>query len=269
MIKDINADGEFHRATAVSRVADDVWEGRFSDDWCIGKGLNGGYVMALGARVLSAALPHKDPLAVTAYYLARTEPGPVRCEVDILRGGSSVSFGNVRMIQSSELKVQLTGVFTDASKLRGVSRVADPMPDTPGFDACADMPRAGNITLRERLLQKATPANVAAMNGTPDNSGRWQGWTAFADGSEIDAFALLMFADSFPPPSFTLHGPVGWVPTLELTVQIHGRPAPGPLRCEFKTALISNGIVNEEGTLWDSAGQVVAVCRQTALLRQT
>ncbi|MGK2915762.1 MAG: thioesterase family protein [Porticoccaceae bacterium] len=260
--------GEFHRDTAVERVADNVWQGVFSDGWCIGKGLNGGYVMALGARALSAALPHKDPLAVTAYYLARTEPGPVRCEVDVLRSGGSVSFGNVRMIQNGQLKVQLTGVYTDADKLNGAFLSADAMPDIPPIDACDDMPQADSITLRQRLLQRATPANVAAMNGAPDNSGRWLGWTALADGSDIDAFALLMFADSFPPPSFTLYGPLGWVPTLELTVQIHGRPARGPLRCEFKTALISNGIVDEEGTLWDSTGRVVAVCRQTALLKQ-
>ena len=260
--------GEFHRDTAVEQVEDNVWQGMFSAGWCIGNGLNGGYVMALGARALAAALPHKDPMAVTAYYLARTEPGPVRCEVDVLRKGGSLSFGNVRMMQNGQVKVHITGVYTDADQLNGTSIVADPIPDIPDFDACQDMPQGEKVTLRERLLQRATPANVAAMNGTPDHTGRWLGWTALADGSNIDAFALLMFADSFPPPSFTLHGPVGWVPTLELTVQIHGRPAPGLLRCHFRTALISKGVVNEEGTLWDSGGQVVAVCRQTALLRQ-
>ncbi len=260
--------GEFDRDTAVYQVAPNVWDGHFAEGWCIGKGLNGGYVLALGARALAGALPHKDPLAVTGYFLARTEPGSVRCEVEILRSGGSVSFGNVRLVQHGEVKVQVTGVYGDAARQRGFSRVATPMPAIPPFDACENMPRAANITLRERLVQRATPANVAAMNGAPDGAGRWLCWTEFADGSAIDAFALLMFADSFPPPTFTIHGAAGWVPTLELTVQIHGRPAPGPLRGEFKTPLISNGLVNEDGTLWDSDGQVVAVCRQTALLKQ-
>ena len=44
-----------------------------------------------------------------------------------------------------------------------------------------------------------------------------------SDGSDPDVIALLMFADAFPPPIFTVFGPVGWVPTLELTVQVRAR----------------------------------------------
>ena len=32
--------------------------------------------------------------------------------------------------------------------------------------------------------------------------------------------SLLLFADAFPPPVFSLYGLVGWVPTLELSVQL-------------------------------------------------
>jgi len=37
-----------------------------------------------------------------------------------------------------------------------------------------------------------------------------------------------MFADIMPPPIFTIYGAFGWVPTVELTVQVRRKPAGGP-----------------------------------------
>ncbi len=259
--------GEFARDSAVRRAGDNIWEAELSAGWCLGEIVNGGYVMAVAARALSAALPHKDPLTVTAYYLARAVPGPVQCVVEVLRTGGSVSQGLVKVLQNGEVKVQLIAIFTDRKRLAGVDRVLEKIPEMPTFDQCLSAPCPPGLTYRQRVVQKMSPANVRSLEGDPDGSGRWLGWTAFADGSAIDAFGLLMFADGFPPPPFTLYGPSGWVPTLELTVQIHGLPAPGPLRCMFKSDIIKNGIVEEQGLIWDSADQLVVGCRQTAMLR--
>ena len=87
------------------------------------------------------------------------------------------------------------------------------------------------------------------------------------DGSDPDVISLLMFADAFPPPIFTVFGPVGWVPTLELTVQVRAHPAPGPLQVRLLSRHMSRGILEEDGEYWDSTGQLVAISRQTAKLR--
>ena len=76
-----------------------------------------------------------------------------------------------------------------------------------------------------------------------------------------------MFADSFPPPIFTVYGPVGWVPTVELTVQVRAHPAPGPLQVRLATRHMSSGVVEADGEYWDSNGQLVAISRQTAKFR--
>lgn len=259
--------GEFARDSAVRRVSENTWEAELSPGWCLGDIVNGGYVMAVAARALSAALSHKDPLTVTAYYLARAVPGPVQCVVEVLRTGGSVSQGMVKVLQNGEVKVQLIAIFTDRKRLAGVERVLEKIPEMPTFEQCVSAPAPPGLTYRQRVVQKMSPANVRSLQGEPDGSGRWLGWTAFADGSAIDAFGLLLFADGFPPPPFTLYGPSGWVPTLELTVQIHGLPAPGPLRCMFKSDIIKQGIVEEQGLIWDSADQLVVGCRQTAMLR--
>ena len=63
-----------------------------SDRWAIVGGRpNGGYLMALTARALAASLPHPDPLAVTAYFLASPQSGPARIEVEKAEMGSTVT----------------------------------------------------------------------------------------------------------------------------------------------------------------------------------
>ena len=76
-------------------------------------------------------------------------------------------------------------------------------------------------------------------------------------------------ADAFPPAVFGLLGPVGWVPTIELTVHLRRRPSPGWLLGEFWSEDLSDGRVLEDGALWDASGHLVAQSRQLALVRQT
>jgi len=72
-------------------------------------------------------------------------------------------------------------------------------------------------------------------------------------------------ADAFPPVTFNLFGMKGWVPTIEFTVHVRGVPVPGPIVCEFTSALTQGGYWEEDGVMWDSAGNVVAMSRQLAL----
>lgn len=264
---DAGAPGQFARDTRVRQVALGVWEGEFSPAWNIGQAPNGGYAMAVGARALAAALPHPDPLVVTAYYLRRPASGPVRCEVEVLRAGKATSTGMVRMVQGGETVIQLLGTCTELAANRGVGHCEVPVPEMPGYADCVDIPVADNIPMGRHLVQRMLPENVRALEGQAAPTARWLGWTRFADGAPIDLFALLMFADAMPPPAFARYGSDGWVPTLELTVQLHGLPAPGPLRCRFESPLITQGLVDEDGWLWDSENRLVALVRQTAKLR--
>ncbi len=260
-------DSKFARDTAVVQTAEFVWQGHFSADWCVGPVPNGGYIMAIGARALSEALPHKDPLTISAFYIDRTEVGPVSCEVEILRSGGSTSHGVVRLIQNGKLKVQLTAAYCELHHLRGETRVLEAAPEIPPFEHCAYLPAPQEISMAEQVVQKVVPGQERSLMGTPDGSGCWLGWIDFKDTTEIDLFALLLLSDGFPPPAFTLYGATSWVPTLDLTVQLRAKPKPGPIQCRFQTRMMTKGVMEEDGALWDSSGQIVALSRQTAKFR--
>ena len=106
----------------------------------------------------------------------------------------------------------------------------------------------------ERLRIRLRPEDVGFRTGQPTGRGRIDGWFAFADEEPIDAIALLLAADAFPPAVFNTELPVAWVPTVELTVHVRGVPAPGPLRCSFVSRFIHDGLLDEEGAIWDSSG---------------
>jgi len=106
---------------------------------------------------------------------------------------------------------------------------------------------------------------VAVYNRTAKEKRRDRWAESFADEEPVDAIALLLAADAFPPAVFNSELPVAWVPTVELTVHVRGVPVPGPLRCSFVSRFIHDGLLDEEGAIWDSSGVLVAQSRQLAL----
>ena len=93
------------------------------------------------------------------------------------------------------------------------------------------------------------------------------GWIRLRDGRPPDTLSGVLFADTFPPAVFGLLGVVGWVPTVELTVHVRRRPAPGWLLGQFRTRDLNDGRLIEDGALWDSTGNLVVQSRQLALVR--
>ena len=97
----------------------------------------------------------------------------------------------------------------------------------------------------------------------PSKSGEFVAWLQHRDGAPSDTIDLAMWADIMPPPPFTLFGPFGWVPTIELTVQCRKKPAPGPVIGRLTSRHLTNGIIESDSDLWDSDGQLIGLARQT------
>jgi hypothetical protein len=95
---------------------------------------------------------------------------------------------------------------------------------------------------------------------------RTRGWVRLLHEEPVDTLGLLLAVDAFPPTAFNARLPVAWTPTVELTVHLRARPAPGWLRASFSTRFVSAGFLEEDGEVWDSTGRLVAQSRQLALL---
>lgn len=257
---------QFARETAVEAVGENLYRGELCEGWRVGEVPNGGYVMAIAGRALRAALPHPDPLTVSAFYLAPTALGPIDCQVEMLGGGRGTSFADVKMFQNEQLKVKVTAAYTDFDKLKGENWSSRERPHYPPWDECPPS-RDKGVEFRQRAEIRLVSGQEVFSERKGDGSGEFRGWMAHRDGTDPDIISLLMFADAGPPPVLTVFGPVGWVPTVELTVQVRAHPAPGPIQFRTVCHYLTNGVVEEDGEYWDSDGQLVVISRQTAKFR--
>jgi acyl-CoA thioesterase len=279
---ELDGDGEFDRDTvAVPRVAEPgVFDTAFSAGWTIGRGINGGYLMALADRVLGQVLPHPDPLSVTAYYLTPSEPGPAVARTEVLRTGRTMSTGQVSLLQKDgdggEVeRVRVVAHHVDLDALPGGVHTAAVPPQMPPPGECVASSAAPEGVfgpketsgLLDRLDLRMDPATVGWALGNPSGRGEMRGWFRFADGRGNDPLALLLASDVLPPTAFDL-GMRGWVPTVELTVHVRARPAPGPLLVALSTRNHAGGHLEEDAEIWDSAGRLVAQSRQLARVRE-
>ena len=228
--------------------------------------LMGDLVLALAGSVLRQALPHPDPLTMHILYLAPTQLGPMECGIEVLRRGGSTSFANLSLFQEGELKVQVSASFSELERLHGQNWSSLERPQITPIEA---IPLTGEhgIELRRNVDMHYATGGEVFKRGEPDGSGCFNGYMKFNDGRDSDVLSLLLFADAMAPPVFTVYGALHWVPTIDLSVQIRQHPAPGPIQARFRSRHMSLGIVEEDGELWDSQGNLVAMSRGTSKVR--
>jgi acyl-CoA thioesterase len=256
----------FYRDTAVEQVGEGQFRANLVEGWRIGTVPNGGYVLAIAGRALQMALPHPDPLTAHILYVAPALLGPAEISVEVLRSGGSTSHGLLKLSQEGEVRVVVTASYTELDRLRGENWSVLERPEIAPAQQCPPFGEHG-VELRRNVNQCITSGDSALRRQPPDGSGCFNGWISLADGTAPDPLTLLLFADAFPPPAFTVVGPTGWVPTVDLSVQLRRRPVPGPVQVQFRMRHLSDGVMEEDGLLWDSDGNLVAMSRQLAKIR--
>lgn len=261
---DDGAMSDFDRATF---VADDG-SCEVHDGWDIGGNANGGYLLALAANGLRSISGRPDPVTVTGHFLSPGRPGPARVEGNVVKAGRRFATVTGRLHRDGTTLVQVLATFGDLAAPSGAfTHMTSGPPDLPPPDDC--VPRGANghvpVALMDRLAVRLHPDHIGFATGSPNGVAEIAGWFGFADGRPVDTLGLLLACDAFPPAVFHLDMTPGWVPTLELTVHVRAVPAPGPLRCLFRSRFVQGGFLDEEGEVWDSADRLVAQSRQLGL----
>ncbi len=260
----------FESETAIAKSGDGRWSTQVSDAWNIGDNPNGGYMLASVLRAMRELSAHEDPLTVTTHFLrpgGGGEPGEVTAQ--LIRSGRTLSNVSGSLTQGGKTRITSVAAFADLSvadaNSSGPSFAIEP-PDLPPVEQCA--PRSGeeqgvDLPIRSRVDLRIHPDQAKA--GQADDA-VISGWIRFTDDHPIDSLALPLLADAFPPSLFGALGYIGWVPTIELTVHVRRRPAPGWIRGAFHCADLAGNKMIEDGALWDSTGALVAQSRQVGLL---
>ncbi|MCB1028367.1 MAG: thioesterase family protein [Microthrixaceae bacterium] len=270
--------GPFARATAV--VPGDrsgTYLAEVAEGWDIGGNANGGYLLAIAARALTDATGRDRPVSLTAHYLSPGRPGPLDVDTTIVREGRRFTTASATMSAEGRPVLAVLGTFGDDDVATGAPAgpddvggrwVAGGPPELPLPEDCIGGPdRVGEPpSFATRVVQRLHPDDLGFARGEPTGRAEMRGWFRLADDEPMDAIAATCAIDAFPPTIFNLELPVGWTPTLELTVHVRRQPAPGWLACVFTTRFVTDGVLEEDGELWDSAGQLVAQGRQLALV---
>ncbi|MFI6943240.1 thioesterase family protein [Streptomyces sp. NPDC050418] len=266
-------DSEFDRDTAVTLREPGVYDAELSAGWTIINAVNGGYLLAVLGRALGEALPHSDPFTISAHYLTASQPGPAVIRTETIRSGRTLSTGQASLFQYDEEgreveRIRAIASYGDLDALPDDVRTTAAQPTIPPVDQCfgpqdAPTPIKGSTAITDRLWLKLDPATLGWALGAPSGKGEMRSWFGLADGRDADPLSLLLAVDALPPTAFEL-GIQGWVPTVELTVHIRCRPAPGPLRVAISTRNLAGGFLEEDAEIWDSADRLVAQSRQLA-----
>jgi len=258
----------FSQTTQIASLHENCAELVISDLWNVGSIPNGGYLMAHCAKAMASQLEHKHPISVTAYYLDKTDNAVAELAFEPLRQGKSVSTISARLMQTGEERIRFTAAFSDLSRTKGENYVEEHAPQIAEFSKClpvADI--APHLRMYDQFNMRFDPACCGWNQGKFPDKAEMNAWVEFKDKSPFDVFSLLMVPDMLPPVIFTRYGANGWVPTIEMTVNVRALPECSRLQVRARTRYMTQGLLEEDVEIWDDKGNILVLSRQLAKLR--
>jgi acyl-CoA thioesterase len=257
----------FDTDTHVEPAGEHVYAATLTDSWnALGGVPNGGYLLAVCLRALAHELPLPDPVVVSATYLRPGATGPADIHTEVVRVGRRVATGEARLTQDGREIVRAVATFADLAAADGPTLVRSQPPDLPAPEQARDLmeyaPPLPGVNITERFEYRA-PELPGWARGKPTGEPDLAFWMRFRGGRDADPIALAAMVDGAAPA--VLEAGVPTSATIELTVQIRARPAPGWLACRAVTRHLIEGFHEEDFEIWDSSGALVAQSRQFAI----
>ncbi len=225
--------------------------------------VNGGYMLSTCLRALALGMPFPDPVVISGFFLKPGTAGPASIRTSVIRRGRTTAFGDAALAQDGKDVVRATAAFARLGA-DGLVFTDGAPPDLPPPGQCAGVPVAsfGPASIAERIEFRSAEL-PGWYRGRPSGRPASSFWMRFTDGREPDLLCLPLLVDSIAPSVLELGA---GSTTIELTVHLRARPAPGWLACRAATRFVRGGYHEEDFEVWDSAGFLVAQSRQLALL---
>jgi len=256
-------DFEFDAATALDGEGPS-YDLRIPGGWGA-ETVNGGFMLALLTRAMDAVTPFPDPIVISGLYLRPAQPGPAQIRTELIRAGRTTAFAQASLWREGKESLRASAAFSDLSAASGPGFTVGAAPALPPPDECVGMEPASarGISIAERFEYRyaETPGWI---QGSPTGEPSAEFYMRFRDGREPDMASLPLIVDAASPAVLEIG--IERVTTIELTVHLRARPAPGWLRCRTATRFLSDGYHEEDFEAWDSAGTLVAQSRQLAIV---
>ncbi|HEX7665931.1 MAG TPA: thioesterase family protein [Polyangiaceae bacterium] len=256
----------FDDAVSVTRKAPDRFGAGISEKFNVGPVPNGGYVMSLALNAMLQNFPGREPLTTTMHYLRPSQNGDVEITVETVKEGKRYATAMARLLQGGKETARLLATFGTHDPAPEKKRLVNGKPpELVPPDEGIVVPPNDIFVIGRQFDMRFQPGTVDFMQGKQGDRALIAGYMRFADGREPDVRALPLLCDAMPPPLLNVV-PFSWVPTIELTTHVRARPVPGWIRFKFESRFIFDGLLEEDGELWDEAGTLVAQSRQLAQL---
>ena len=265
----------FAHDTAVTPLGDGRYEANIDRGWWIIRGPNGGYVAAIILRALQAAVGDetRHPRSLTVHYTAPPTEGPVEIHTTIERRGRSLTTASARLLQGGRTCGFAIGAFSDVwpgPEVQDRSRPVAPPPEQckPTVPAKGTDQGFQPPPLNDRYDMRWAIGSPPRTDGDQALAG---GWIRFADPHLVDACAAAAIADAWIPPIFSRVAQPMVVPTIDLTVHFRSTlplldaSADDWLLCMFRTTVVQEGFLEEDGEIWSREGRLIAHSRQLAV----
>ena len=142
--------------STVTKISDSHFRCLVTDNWSISDSPNGGYMMSIAISAARECIKYRDPLSMTAYYLAKSlENTETDIHVEILGNSNSTSTVQVSISQLGVIRSRYLAVFGDFQKMKGLNYTNLKAPEIPLIDDCIDA---------SAILRNAMGNNLKILN---------------------------------------------------------------------------------------------------------
>jgi acyl-CoA thioesterase len=262
---------KFAVATEVTTVAPGRYTAEIQPGWDIFGVTNGGFLLAIMARAMTEESGGRSVVGITGRYVNPARPGEVTMEVETLKEGRSLStLQGVMRDGDRPLMTASASMGSDGAAMGPHLLSHGGPPDLPPPEDCVRLVPVEGSPIPPQFTTdveiRLHPEDVAGFgSASRDRPVEVRGWLRLPNES-IDHGGLVFVADAFPPAIFNSGLPVGWTPTIDLAVQVRDQGPHELVACRFTTRQVTGSLLEEDGEVWDTHGNLVAMSRQLALV---
>lgn len=238
-----------------------------SDLYGVANHPNGGYLMAVMASQMMDRSDKGTTPIITANFLSRPSSGPADIVTSVISQSRTFNRYEARLIQDEKESVRAIGSFVADDLECILDRYEEDPPEILPINECVEMPSLPGFSIFDTMDIRLEPNSAGWMKGHNGSKSEVRGWIRFREERPFDTCGIILAADAFFPPILVSQGLSGWVPTIEMSVNVRNMPGGKWLKGCFRTKHITCGLLDEDGELWDEDGKLVAISRQIAMFR--